>query len=264
VEDYLARGGESLRALRVAFQQDASLRELTETPLMLSILTLTYHDLPVEDLLQGGFAPARQQVFERYVERMLIRRGQLPIWMQEQFLHWLTFVANQLHRHQQTVFSVEDLQPDWLQDSQQRLYRGSLIVVFGLIVGLIGWLAYGPTAGLGFGLAAGLGSGLVFGRDGGSIRPAEAISWPWEDAHKDPGDRLVYGLGFGLAAVLGSGLVSGVAGGLVGLGLGLGFGMPIGLVLVLGFGLSTNHTPAALVLEERGVREGTGSCFCAT
>jgi serine/threonine protein kinase len=63
VENYLASGGESLWALRVALHQDASLRELTQTPLMLSILTLTYHDMPVEDLLRGGVAPTLQPHF---------------------------------------------------------------------------------------------------------------------------------------------------------------------------------------------------------
>ncbi len=43
VDAYLAQGGEPLRALRLASQSDVGLRELTSTPLMLSILTLTYH-----------------------------------------------------------------------------------------------------------------------------------------------------------------------------------------------------------------------------
>ncbi len=76
VDDYLARGGEPLWALRVALQRDAALRELTSTPLMLSILTLTYHGVPVEDLLREASPTDRQrQIFEHYVQRMLRQRG---------------------------------------------------------------------------------------------------------------------------------------------------------------------------------------------
>jgi hypothetical protein len=75
VDDYLVSGGEPLWALRVALHQDASLRGLTTTPLMLSILTLTYHGVPVEDLLRETSITDRQrQIFERFVKRMLRHR----------------------------------------------------------------------------------------------------------------------------------------------------------------------------------------------
>src|SRR5437868_3678043 len=114
VDDYLAQGKESLRALRVALHQDATLRELAETPLMLSILTLTYHDLPVEELLRRGIAPTRQQVFERYVERMLSRRGAAPSYSPQHTKGWLAWLARQMQRQSQTVFYLERLQPNWL------------------------------------------------------------------------------------------------------------------------------------------------------
>src|SRR5437667_4723185 len=113
VDDYLARGGESLWALRLALHQDVALRELTETPLMLSILILTYHDMPVEELLRGGIAPTRQQVFEHYVERMLVRRGVKAPYRAEQTGNWLTWLAKQMKRQNQTVFYIEHLQPTW-------------------------------------------------------------------------------------------------------------------------------------------------------
>jgi predicted NACHT family NTPase len=42
VDDYLERGEEPLHALRLAVRQDPALRALANTPLMLTILTLTY------------------------------------------------------------------------------------------------------------------------------------------------------------------------------------------------------------------------------
>src|SRR5207253_61879 len=114
VDAYLAKGKESLQALRVALHQDASLRELTETPLMLSILTLTYHDLPIENLLREGIAPTRQQVFETYVKRMLTRRDGNVRYRPEQTMSWLAWLAQKLVQHSQTEFYLERMQPDWL------------------------------------------------------------------------------------------------------------------------------------------------------
>ena len=78
IEVYVEQAGEPLSALRVALHRDAALYELTSTPLMLSILTLTYQGLPLEELLKGASLTERQrQIFERYVERMLGHRGEL-------------------------------------------------------------------------------------------------------------------------------------------------------------------------------------------
>jgi predicted NACHT family NTPase len=96
VDEYLTQAGEPLWALRVALHQDAALRELAETPLMLSILTLTYHGMPVEELLRGGVAPTRQQVFERYVKQALTRRGGKTQYKPEQTMKWLTWLAQQM------------------------------------------------------------------------------------------------------------------------------------------------------------------------
>jgi serine/threonine protein kinase len=115
VDDYLALGGEPLWALRVALHKDEALRELTTTPLMLSILTLTYHDMPVESLLRTASPKTLQrQIFEHYVERMLIHRQARERYTAEQTTHWLSWLALRLKRHNQTVFYIERLQPDWL------------------------------------------------------------------------------------------------------------------------------------------------------
>ena len=153
VDDYLARAEESLGALWVVLHQDASLRELTETPLMLSILTLTYYDMPVEELLRGGITPTRQQVFEHYVERMLTRRGVSKYASREQTLRWLTFLAKRMQQSNQTVFYPQRLQPDWLPGRGRRLqYQLSvglltglyfeLLMLGGMFTGLLGVLQH--------------------------------------------------------------------------------------------------------------------------
>jgi hypothetical protein len=110
VDTYLAQGGEPLCALRVALHQDTALRELTSTPLMLSILTLTYHGKPVEELLRGTSMEERQrQIVEQYVGRMLTRRGPLKAGISQQVVHWLAFLAARMRERDQTVFYIEHL-----------------------------------------------------------------------------------------------------------------------------------------------------------
>lgn len=143
VDDYLAGRGEPLWALRMALHRDAALRELTNTPLMLSILTLTYHGMPVEDLLRRESLTDRQrQIFEHYVERMLRHRGAERRYTPEQTTHWLSWLARQLKQHNQTVFYIEHLQPDWLLgDRMRRAYDRWAVRFPAILIGvLVGFL----------------------------------------------------------------------------------------------------------------------------
>ncbi|HZU04055.1 MAG TPA: protein kinase [Ktedonobacteraceae bacterium] len=214
VDDYLASAGEPLWALRVALHQDVALHELTETPLMLSVLTLTYHDMPVEDLLRGGIAPSRQQIFERYIERMLVHRGAKAQYPPEQTRKWLTWLAKQLVQHNQAVFYIERMQPDWLPENRfRRLYRAMVGgLVYGQVSGLISGLAYGLVSGLVaklfllhfdlliFVLVCMLVFTLIGGLVGGSInrdteiKPAEVIVWSWANMWRRLAESLIIGL----------------------------------------------------------------------
>ncbi|GAC1402091.1 MAG: hypothetical protein NVSMB49_17630 [Ktedonobacteraceae bacterium] len=148
VDDYLASGGEAMWTLRVALHQDPALRDLTTTPLMLSIFTLTYRDMPVEDLLREAFLTDRQRrVFEHYVERMLKRRGANTVYTPQQTIHWLSWLARQLTQHNQSIFYIERMQPDWLSEgrAQQSSYAR---LAAGLIFGLLTALSLGPLGGM--------------------------------------------------------------------------------------------------------------------
>ena len=143
VYDYLTKAGEPLQALRVALHRDPSLRELTHTPLMLSILTLTYHNAPVIDVLHTASSANRiQQVFEHYVNRMLVHESNDEHYPSQNTRQWLSWLAKQLKQRSQTVFYMERMQPDWLEERQgaRQLYPR---VVFGLIVGMLGIVGAG-------------------------------------------------------------------------------------------------------------------------
>ncbi len=72
IEDYLLSAGEKLVGVRNTFYEDKVLQELATTPLMLSIITLTYAGIPVENFsMTDSLATRRQQILDTYVRRML-------------------------------------------------------------------------------------------------------------------------------------------------------------------------------------------------
>ncbi len=232
VDEYLANAGGQLEGVRLALRDDPVLQELAATPLMLSVLTLAYHGETVEDgLLAGSASEIRRGVFATYVQRMLKRRGMETRYSKEQTLRWLTYLAQQIKQHSQTVFYIERMQPDWLEDqsSHQRYSR----ITTGLIFGLVGALCLGPAGGLifaslifpsspgfgillGFAVLGGLVSGALFGLLNGLIQGQETerrqsgkTRWSWKRAW----GRIVRGV---------------LNGWLVGLLIGLPYGLSLG------------------------------------
>ena len=239
IDDYLASGGEAMWALRVALHQDPALRELTTTPLMLSIFMLTYHDKPVEDLLREASLTDRQRkVFEHYVERMLQRRGANTVYTSQQTIHWLSWLARQLVRHNQSVFYMERMQPDWLSGSESHRHYPRLVA--GLIFGLLGSLGFGPTVWMlftnlyfessgvqpAFGLS--LGFILLFGLVSGSLFGLLNAFFYKQEMER----KLLHGMRRSWKFVLRR-IVKGVLNGLL---IGLLFGVPYGLALGLQLG----------------------------
>jgi serine/threonine protein kinase len=145
VNTYLTSAGTALQALQVALSKNPALRELTQTPLMLSMLTLTYYNIPVQDVLRMTSTSNQvQQVVERYVDRMLSRGGSVARYSSPSVKRWLTFLAKELQKRGQP-FYLERLQPDWLMErnANQRYTR----IVVGVIFGLLGLFALGPISG---------------------------------------------------------------------------------------------------------------------
>lgn len=144
VDTYLGALGQHLDPVRTALKQDAELQELMSTPLMLNILAVAYQDQSLSDLLHAETLDLRQKrLFETYVKRVLERRGGRAPYTSEQTVRWLSWLAKSMHRHDQTVFYVERLQPDWLPTQrQQRSYRTLAVRLPGILMGgLIGiWI----------------------------------------------------------------------------------------------------------------------------
>lgn len=187
VEKYLAQAGPRLGALREALRSDEQLQTLATIPLMLSVMSLAYHDLPAEAIRGDqldSVEERRTRLFSTYVRRMLdSRSGRSPPYLHERTLRWLTWLASGMRRHTESVFLIERLQPDWLLTSAERraytvasrLAGGAAIgVVLGLSINLGLVLLEGPSGNLGlqwaelrarvqFGLLLGLVDGFMAG-----------------------------------------------------------------------------------------------------
>jgi DNA polymerase III delta prime subunit len=208
VDDYLDQAGQELAALRTALKDDSILYELAQTPLMLSIMTLAYRGISVDELQPLGTIDARRKhIFDNYVERMFKPRiqrtffdhpeiGSTPDRKQddkrfskEESIHWLSWLAKRMLQHGQTVFLIERVQPDWLPTrAQQRIMTVGAAVMIGLLsgltFGLLGWIAYdGIAFRMPVGIVIGLFGGIVIGLLGydEDIRPVETLRWSWSE-----------------------------------------------------------------------------------
>jgi hypothetical protein len=209
IDAYLEHAGVKLAALRAAFEYDAALQLLAKSPLLLSIMALACHDMPVDAQPTGDSTETnRRYVFAAYVDRMFARRGADMRFSREQTTQWLAWLARGMQRQGQSVFLIEQLQPDLLPTSAARMQYvlldrlgwGLVILLFFVMVfGLIGGLIGGLEIGLVFALILGLGGGVL----DASIRKQPRLTQLAANA-----------LLGGLVGALGSGLIVGLVGGL--------------------------------------------------
>jgi hypothetical protein len=264
VTDYLIQGGAALAAVRTIVASDPDLRALLDTPLMVNIVALAYHDIPLARLQQLDGPRTRPQILRAYVERMLSRRAPTRRYAPAPTRHWLGTLARQMLAHNQPVFYVEHLRPSWLAPADQRAYRLAAFGVFGVIVGLSGlvisWILTGRIIGISSGVLIGIGGGWLGSKL--NIAPAETLVWSWtrirRGAYKRVVGAVLAGALFGLLSGLASGLIDQVVNGLpirVGAGLVIGsaFGLISGLIAGLFYGLSTGQ-----VLDEQRTTPNQG------
>ena len=121
-------------------REDPQLWELLESPLLLAIVTLTYQGMPASAVRAMGSAQERRRhLLAGYVERMLQRRARSRSpTPPAQTLRWLGWLARSMHDHDQTVFYLEQLQPDWLPSHRQQwLVTTGFAVIVGVVVTIV-------------------------------------------------------------------------------------------------------------------------------
>lgn len=153
VDAYFARAGAGLENLRAAMRADAGLRELAQTPLMLSVMTMAWRDVPAAELRPAGGSAdeRRRQLFEAYVQTALRRKGAGAGEDHARgMLAGLAWLAGQMRRRGMTIFSLEQLQPDWLERRGERpVYFAVTRLLAPLVLGLPFWVLryFDPSVG---------------------------------------------------------------------------------------------------------------------
>ena len=109
----LAEGGQPFSTLRTAFQNHPTLQELASTPLMLSILMLTYRQVPIGDL-PAEESQLHQQIWQDYVRHMVQSRGDTARYPLATTQRWLGWLAREMRQRNQSLFSMRHLRADWL------------------------------------------------------------------------------------------------------------------------------------------------------
>lgn len=146
IEYYLDQAGDQLRLLREAVTSNTALRELAETPLMLSVMALTYHGRTTNFItMSSSIEELQQQIFAAYVQRMLARPRLDAKVEPEAAVKQLKWLAHGMMEHNLSVFYIESLQPTWLGSQRERYAYifavVSIIVLLGTVVGtLVGFV----------------------------------------------------------------------------------------------------------------------------
>jgi hypothetical protein len=235
IASYLAAGGNRLDGVRALIADDPELiaeeaegGRLLATPLMLSIVTLAYADVPLVKLQGTTHAQRRAEVFDRYIDQAFVRRASDPRYPQATTVQRLRWLAWQLQRNARSTFFMEEMQPDWAGIVWlQRL-------AFGLLVGLLGALLGALQSPLQSIKLFGLFGGVLGGVLGGDRFYFEVITWSWNEVR--PKWRVV--LLCVLGGVLGGGMIGMLVSGAIGvLGGVLGGGMIGGMIGALAVGL---------------------------
>jgi len=130
IDGYLERLSPDLDSLREALKIDQELQEFSKTPLILSIMTLAYRGMPVEELQSARITVYRpKHLFETYVDQMFKRTTRIDpkLYPKVDTIHWLSSLARKMSEHGQTVLLIERMQPSWLETKSQRQLYSILV-----------------------------------------------------------------------------------------------------------------------------------------
>ena len=220
VYQYLDEAGNQLIHLKALLQQDTELEEFARNPLILSVMSLAYRDCSLAELLNqlSSREQRYQRLFETYIKRMFQRGKKNKLYSERQTKLWLHWLAKNMVKESQTVFLIEQLHPNYLENKNKvnLFYRSGTVLMTALISGLISvpiWLILGLlnqlfvnkgqwVAGLitvvPKGMIAGLIFGLIVGLGKLEIKPVESIKWSWKEARKGLTGGLIFGVFSGL------------------------------------------------------------------
>jgi len=184
IDGYLEKLSPDLDSLREVLRSDQELQEFAQTPLILSIMTLAYREMPVEQLQShGSTEDRRRHLFKTYVDQMFKRTTRIDpeLYPKEKTIRWISWLARKMSNNNQTVFLIERMQPNWLETSnQKKLYSDINFLIFFLFFGSVYWLLGWIYISFDFSFISGIFFGIIFGLIAGPgeiIETVESFKW---------------------------------------------------------------------------------------
>ena len=168
IQTYLNQLQSDVTALKIMLTQDETLQELAQSPLLLSIMVLTYQGIEVADISVGAIASDRKKyLFDDYINRIFqssrlqsyrpnIRTKEKQYYSRQNTTLWLIWMAKQMIRRSQTVFLIETMQFNWfgkeiklnwlnrtMTKFIQKLNNTNYSYIILLVIAIIGGLFFG-------------------------------------------------------------------------------------------------------------------------
>lgn len=179
IEQFLDVAGEPLLALKSTLENNVELQQFASSPLILSIMALAYVGYDTEILTEAKSIEEQQKkLFNAYIRRMLSRRGTTKKYSEKKTIGWLFWIANNMVKNSQSIFLIEQLQPDCLSPIQRTFYRIKTGLSYGFFIFFFSSISLGDSR---FALLIGLTTGILIGLFD-NIRTVESLKWSWSEA----------------------------------------------------------------------------------
>ena len=152
IQVYIAEDPQTSQVIQGLLESDHAFRHLAQSPLMLNVIMLTKHTVTLSNPLPDE--EYRRHLLDVYAQQMLKRRGTDSLYQSDQTTAWLSWLAYQMLLHGQSIFLLDQIQPNWLAKGTQRLLyfiwsRSAIGLLLGLLFGITNYpfatSAYNPA-----------------------------------------------------------------------------------------------------------------------
>jgi ABC-type oligopeptide transport system ATPase subunit len=160
IDQYLEKLGSDFQNLRTAINKITILQELAKSPFMLDILpkatqssklslnflkkvqSLDEAKIHILDAYLDSTIPKdknqKKILPDQYLDsKFLTEKNQNDSFPKQKVLFWLSWLAKNMKKNSQKTFYIENIQPSWLEDGKQPLFRLFSAINFSVLVGLM-------------------------------------------------------------------------------------------------------------------------------
>jgi predicted NACHT family NTPase len=122
IDEYLEATGKDGARVQTMLRDDPDLQELAMTPLMLNVLLHAYRGKTSGELTMFHDKKTKQQqIFARYVQKVLERRGVDKRYSMQKTKHQMKYLAQYMYEKKRSIFYLEQMRADWLPAGLWRL-----------------------------------------------------------------------------------------------------------------------------------------------